>query len=112
MPDLADKLGAYASFDIFGFGKIVHVDMDTFYTSVEQRDDSSRKGKPVVAAWKGQRSVMHRLYEARRYGVRSAIPAIQEERLLPPDFPRYKAVSQAVRETSSDNRPDRAIVTR
>ena len=82
--------------------------MDAFYCSVEQRDNPSLRGKPVVVAWRGARSVVCAAsYEARKFGIRSAMPAIRAERLcpdaifVPPDFVRYKAVSKHVREIFS-----------
>ena len=79
--------------------------MDAFYASVEQRDNPDLRGKPVIVAWQAKRSVVCAAsYEARAFGVRSAMPAVRAECLcpsavfVPPDFTRYRAVSHDVRE--------------
>ena len=85
--------------------KIIHIDMDAFYASVEQREQPHLRGLPLVVAWEGARSVVCAAsYEARRYGLRSAMPAATAKRLcpqavfVPPRFALYREVSQQVHE--------------
>ena len=84
--------------------KIIHVDMDAFYASVEQRDDPALRGLPVAVGGRQRGVVMAASYEARKFGVRSAMPSVTAKRLCPelvfvkPRFDVYKEVSQQIRE--------------
>ncbi|RXR20829.1 DNA polymerase IV [Flavobacterium amnicola] len=89
--------------------KIIHVDMDAFYASVEQMDHPELKGKPLAVGGSEVRGVVSAAsYEARKFGVRSAMSGIQAKRLCPdlifvrPRFDRYKEISKKIRKIFHD----------
>ena len=105
-----------ASADAIGFAarqrKIIHIDMDAFYASVEQRDNPELRGKPVAVGGSRERGVVAAAsYEARTFGVRSAMPSITAKRMCPdlifvkPRFDVYKAVSLQIRAIFAEHTP-------
>ena len=92
--------------------KIIHIDMDAFYASVEQRDNPELRGKPVAVGGSAERGVVAAAsYEARKFGVRSAMPSITAKRQCPdllfvkPRFEVYKAISRQIRDIFAEHTP-------
>ena len=92
--------------------KIIHIDMDAFYASVEQRDNPQLRGKPIAVGHAARRGVVAAAsYEARKFGVRSATPSITAQRQCPalifvaPRFDVYRAVSMQIREIFAEYTP-------
>lgn len=92
--------------------KIIHIDMDAFYASVEQRDDPGLRHRPLAVGGSRERGVvMAASYEARAFGVRSAMPSANARRLCPnlvfvrPRFEAYKAVSSEIRAVFEEHTP-------
>ncbi len=94
------------------YRKIIHIDMDAFDASVEQRDNPDLRGKPVAVGGSAERGVVAAAsYEARNFGVRSAMPSITAKRQCPnlifvkPRFEVYKTISRQIREIFAEHTP-------
>jgi DNA polymerase IV len=92
--------------------KIIHIDMDAFYASVEQRDNPELRGKPIAVGGSRERGVVAAAsYEAREFGVRSAMPSVSAKRRCPdlifvkPRFDVYKVVSLQIRQIFTEYTP-------
>lgn len=92
--------------------KIIHVDMDAYYASIEQRDNPELRGKPVAVGGSRERGVVATAsYEARKFGIRSAMPSVTARRKCPdlifvkPRFDVYRAVSQQIRAIFAEHTP-------
>ncbi len=92
--------------------KIIHIDMDAFYASVEQRDNPELRGKPVAVGGSRERGVVAAAsYEARRFGIHSAMPSVTARRKCPnlifvaPRFDVYRVVSLKIREIFAEYAP-------
>src|ERR1700716_1529276 len=90
--------------------KIIHIDMDAFFASVEQRDNPELRGKPVAVGGSRERGVVAAAsYEARAFGVRSAMPSVTAKRrcpeliFMPPRFDVYRAISTQIRELFAEH---------
>lgn len=95
--------------------KIIHIDMDAFFASVEQLDHPELRGKPVAVGGSGPRSVVAAAsYEARKFGVRSAMPSVTAKKLCPElifvrhNFSRYSEISGKVHEIFREYTPIRS----
>jgi DNA polymerase-4 len=106
-----ERAGA-SSAEAGGSRKIIHIDMDAFYASVEQRDNPELRGKPVAVGGSRERGVVAAAsYEARKFGVHSAMPSITAKRKCPdlvfvkPRFDAYKAISLQIRDIFAEYTP-------